>query len=249
MVHKDGKTDIGDVVIGIGHTINANFSSNIVVERDGSAGSENNMIVDEAMIKFSDNNFYASIGKIGVPFGAYETAMIADPLTKGIEGADKDSSNMIKIGTKLNDFSVGIYKYKDTDSNTGLTIGYEQGIDSVDLSAGFDYFNDGKKGYGKSNALHIGAALENGVHAYFEQVKTAKLNASDKASHIEVGYSHKVLGMDASVNFAYSKVDGGNKQKGINYSVFPADGVSILLESNDLDGSDRDTTFKVAYTF
>ncbi|WP_201340748.1 hypothetical protein [Abyssogena phaseoliformis symbiont] len=59
----------------------------------------------------------------------------------------------------------------------------------------------------------------------------------------------QLKGIDASLNLAYSKIDGGDKQKGLTYSLSPAEGVTVFFENNKVDGQKAVNGLKVAYEF
>lgn len=246
---SENKTELADAILNINHKKDDNWSGGIVIKRSGEGADPDDIILDEAMINFDYENFSASIGRIGVPFGAYETNMITDPLTKGITDADKGAKDLLMLGAELNGLSASIYSYKDTDNDSGITLGYETEFDDGSFGIGVDYFNDGTDGFDNSTAMRLMASFGD-INAYYENVKTSQNNSDTKASHFEIGYSHSISGINASLDIAYSKVNDGDKQTGLTYSIYPVDGITIAIESNDLDSeNDRTNTLKVAYEF
>lgn len=238
------KTQWGDAEITLSHKVNDNWRGSLTIKRDGeTVGSEDRIIFDEAQINYNYKDFTASIGRIGVPFGAFDTSMITDPLTKSVADADKGGKDMVMLGMSVADFSVSAYTYKDTDNDSGISIGYEKDI----FTAGLDYFEDGTSGFGNSMAYRIGVSLENGISLYYEGVKTDQ--GVSKGSHFEIGYNHKISGMDANISIASSEVEYGDKQKGLTYSLSPVDGILLMIENNKVDGNDAINTFKVVYEF
>ncbi|MBW5291005.1 MAG: hypothetical protein Rsou_0226 [Candidatus Ruthia sp. Asou_11_S2] len=245
---SNDKVEFGDLELTVSHAVNEQFDGTIKVKRRGEDDptKEDDIILDGAMINYHNGGFTASIGRIGVPFGAYGTGMITDPLTKGIISADKGSKDMLMLSADFGDVQVSIYSYKDTDNDTGISINYGKDI----FSAGIDYFKDGTTGYGSSNIYHLGVSLDNGLGLYYEAVKTDQGFANSiKAQHTELSYAHQLKGMNASLNLAYSKIDDGDKQKGLTYSFSLAEGVTVFFENNKVDGQKAVNGLKVAYEF
>ncbi len=240
---SNDKVEFGDLELTVSHAINEQFNGAIKVKRRGEsdANKEDDIILNEAMINYHNDDFTISVGRISVPFGAYETGMITDPLTKGITSADKDSKDMLILSADFGSVQASIYSYKDT----GVSINYGKGI----FSAGVDYFKDGTTGYGSSNAYHLGLSLDNGLGFYYEAVKTNQgIQSSIKAKHTELSYVHQLKGMGASLNLAYSKIDSGDKQKGLTYSLSLVEGVTALFENNKVDKKSVNG-LKVVYEF
>ena len=230
---SSGKTTWGDAKLTISHAVNEQFDGSVTIKRKGD--SDDNIIFDEAMINYNNENFSASIGRIGVPFGGFATGMITDPLTKGVTGAD------------IGDIEVSAYSYKDTNNDSGFTIGYATDMFSV----GYDHFDDGTSGIGKSKAMRAGFDAGNGMSVAYEKVTVGTTGVDFVGTHVEAAYAHTLAGMDANIVFAKSEEDEGanSDQSGFTYSVAPAEGVTFAIERNKVKSASAVNTAKLTYEF
>lgn len=113
---------------------------------------DSEMIIDEAHVTLGateDMPYYLSAGKIYVPFGAYETMMISDPITLDL-GETRD--NALQAGIEINGFSAAVYTFNgeaeeasDTDDTIdifGFSFGYGMESDAYSFNLGVDWINN-----------------------------------------------------------------------------------------------------------
>lgn len=245
---SSGKTAWGDAKLTISHAVNEQFDGSVTIKRAGSDDANNDTIIfDEAMINYNNENFSASIGHIGVPFGGFATGMITDPLTKGVPGADIGGKDLIMLATDIGGIEVSAYSYKDTNNDSGFTIGYATDMFSV----GYDHFDDGTSGIGKSKAIRAGFDAGNGMSVAYEKVTMSTTGVDLVGTHVEAAYAHTLAGMDANIVFAKSEEDEGvnSDQSGFTYSVAPAEGVTFAIERNKVKSASAVNTAKLTYEF
>ena len=110
------------------------------------------LLVDEGFIEIGsggeDTIFYVKAGEMYVPFGAFESHMISDPLTLEV-GETRETA--VEIGFESNGFSGALYAFNgdiDEDGedshvdNFGARIGYMMESDDFTLDVGVSYINN-----------------------------------------------------------------------------------------------------------
>lgn len=193
--------------------------------------------VDVARIGIAaSDNVVLDFGQVYVPFGAYETQMISDPLTLEM-GETRETVAMASFGR--NGFSTGGYIFNgdtnengDDDSidNGGLFAGYAFAGNGFDVDASVGYISD----LSDSDALQdtIGATVGDSVGAF---TAAAIVNAGDfmiigeylgaidtfavselafngtgaepSAFNLEAGYGFVLRDMDARIAVGYQQTD------------------------------------------
>ena len=111
---------------------------------------EEKVIVDEAHVTIGASDsipYYLTAGKLYVPFGAYETMMISDPITLDL-GEICDTA--VQAGVEINGIRGAVYASNgDTDEADdddtigiyGLSMGYAMENDNFSLDVGADWIN------------------------------------------------------------------------------------------------------------
>lgn len=120
----------------------------LLLWEDGDSGIN----IDEGHITLGateDIPYYLSAGKIYVPFGAYETMMISDPITLDL---GETSDNALQVGIEVNGFSAAAYTFNgeaeeasDTDDTIdifGFSFGYAMETDAFSVELGVDWVNN-----------------------------------------------------------------------------------------------------------
>ncbi len=142
---------VATVELGLDATINDKTSATVTLlyEED-----DTDLEVDVATItRQLGNGFYLTAGQTYVPFGAYETNLVSDPLTLEI-GETRET--VAQIGFEAdNGFSGSVYifngdtietstdaKGDDTIENAGLNLGYATSMGNHELSFGLGYINN-----------------------------------------------------------------------------------------------------------
>ncbi|MFC1749492.1 LbtU family siderophore porin [Pseudomonadota bacterium] len=153
---------LATVELGFDSQINDRVSAHLLMlhEDDDTEPME----VDEGIISIDMGNGWAiNAGRMYVPFGAYETNLVSDPLTLEI-GETREAA--VQLAFEKNNFYGSVYAFNgdtietstatagdDTIEHTGGSIGYLWETDSFSLDIGLDYISS----IGDSDA--ISAAL------------------------------------------------------------------------------------------
>lgn len=113
---------------------------------------DSDLVVDEAHVTLGatdDIPYHLTAGKIYVPFGAFETMMISDPITLDIAETNETA---VQIGFDISGFRGAAYAFNgdadeaDNDDNSietfGLSVGYTVENDSFSIDLGADWINN-----------------------------------------------------------------------------------------------------------
>lgn len=113
---------------------------------------DNDLNVDQGFITLGASEsipYYLTVGKIYVPFGAFETMMISDPITLDIA---ETNDTAVQIGFEINGFRGAAYAFNgdsdeaDNDDNSietfGLSVGYALENESFSIDLGVDWINN-----------------------------------------------------------------------------------------------------------
>lgn len=146
--NSDDASDINvaTVELGVEAKINNWTTANVVLLWEEEDGGNQDLTVDEATITIANAEvtpFSFTGGRTAVPFGAFETNMVSDPLTLEI-GETKETIAM--IGFESNGFNGSVYAFNgnldangnDDVDNYGINLGW--GNDNISLGIG--YIND-----------------------------------------------------------------------------------------------------------
>lgn len=241
-------TTLGDAKFSISHAVNEQFDGSIAVKWDD-GDANNDIILEEAVMNYNHESFTVSMARIGLPFGAYDTGMITDPLTKsGVTDADKGEQDLLMVSTSFGDVEIAAYTYEATDADRGLSINYANDMFSI----GYDHFNDGTDGRSSSGAVRAGFNAGNGMSVAYEKVTTDQTTGDQSAQHVEVNYAHTLMNTDANLTIARSDEDvaaGDTSQNGFTYSIMPTEGVTFAVERNKVSNASAINTAKLTYEF
>lgn len=171
------KTDIelADVELNVIFKSSDKYDGSILIIKE-----DDKVIVDEAVLNYHGANFDLSAGQMVVPFGAFETGMISDPLTleynelninallfsKNLDNGIDLSAYVFNGAYNSNDETLGEDKAKNRGiNNFGFSINYEN--KKLGLKAGFDYINSIAEGAGwtkgaGTSSFNAGLALRLG---------------------------------------------------------------------------------------
>ncbi len=111
---------------------------------------DDKITLDEAHITLGATDsipYYLMAGRIYVPFGAYETMMISDPITQDL-GEVRDEA--IQVGIEVNGFRAAAYLFngeaEDDDDESidvyGVSVGYTMETDDFSFDIGLDWINN-----------------------------------------------------------------------------------------------------------
>ena len=139
---------LATVEVGISSQVNDWTRADIVLLHEE---DETDLEVDVGTITIAppDGNWFATTGQFYVPFGAFETNMISDPLTLEV-GETRESA--LQGGYERGPFSGSIYDFngtnneddgnKDRIDNWGANLGVSHESDNLNASAGVGFIND-----------------------------------------------------------------------------------------------------------
>ena len=192
------------------------------------------MIFDEAHVKLGDSDsipYYIQAGKLYVPFGAYETNMISDPMTQDL-GETADTA--IQVGINMGGVSAAAYTFNgdideidedDDISCFGASLAYEYESEAFTLAAGADWIN---------NIFESGGLSE---------------VADDHAGLVEYvdGYSLHALACMGPVSFMAEYVAAGDDADFGDGTEIDAPAVWALELGYAVDLAGKETIFALAY--
>jgi len=182
--------------------------------------------MDEATITLQDperSRFFLTAGKMYVPFGAFETNMIQDPLTLEI-GETRESA--LQIGFNNSDFYASVYTFKgdvnkrgESDrvkcygANFGYT--YVEKDDDFELDLGIDFISNIADSDTMTDSISAGIPINDYVEGFAAHV-IAKLDsftviaeyvgAADRFEYGELDFKDKGARPEAfNIECAYTK--------------------------------------------
>ncbi|MES9868743.1 MAG: LbtU family siderophore porin [Sedimenticola sp.] len=285
-VSTDGSPDTSDVVaatveLGITAQVNDWVSAEFVAKYsedtdNADADSDNDFNVDTAMVAIAnpDANWFVNAGHYTMPFGAYSTNMLADPLTLNM-GETGDTA--IEVGIDNDGLGASIYIFQgdnETETNSfGAQITYSTEGENFSFTGHLGYINnigetDGISGDSNETAgWVVSAELTTGPFTVIGEYITASDNVSalgnaePSAYNLEVGYGFDVAGMPATIALgvqgtdeaSHSGVDLAEERVIGAFTLEIQEGTTVGLEFiNDeaYDGTETDTvTGKLAVEF
>jgi hypothetical protein len=196
--------------------------------------------VDEGFIMLGNLEqfpLYFAAGKMYVPFGAFETNLISDPLTLEL---GENSENAAQVGFEISGFYGSLYAFNgDIDEtgednkieNFGVNAGYgfESDTVSLNLGAGWinniassdtltDYFDDTIQDYvaGFTARMNIGYGPFSLIAEYLGAVDSFQAltelgfkghGAQPKAWNLEAAYAVEIKGMETTFALGYQGTD------------------------------------------
>jgi hypothetical protein len=231
-------------------------------DNDDGSGGGSDFGVDTAMVTVADpdSRWFVNAGQFTLPFGRYETFMVADPLTLDL-GETADTA--LAAGMGFGVLSASVYVF-DGDrgsrvNNYGAALGLVHEFDGVSLSAHLGYIDDINESDGLQDVMD-GAGLSNGsqnpagwaasvgldfgpVSVIAEYVAAldgfdGAAGAEPSAFNLEAGYGFELAGRPALVAIAWQGTDDyaaidtavSEKRLAAAVSVEIFDGTLVALE-------------------
>jgi hypothetical protein len=163
--------ELADVELNITFKSSDEYDASIVIIKE-----DEKVITDEAVLNYHGSGFDLSAGKMVVPFGAFETGMISDPLTLEFSELNTNAllfSQSLDNGIDLSAYVFnGSYNGNDKElgdanaensglNNFGFSINYIN--EKLGLGLGFDYMNSIAEGEGFTEGA--GTSSFNGAYA------------------------------------------------------------------------------------
>lgn len=223
----NSESDIAAATVELGATLNLTeqLSGEIIFlyEED-----ETDVEVDVAQITyaFANTPLTATLGQLYVPFGAYETGLISDPLTLEIGEARE---TVLSLGIETAGFNGSFYVFNgdvddgsDSIDNWGLNVGYGNDVFNV----GFSYINDlgdsdsiqeslSESGVSEyTDGITVNGGLNLGPISLIAEYTTALDNfgaelegAEPSATNLEVDFNTTLFGKSSTFAAAYQTTD------------------------------------------
>lgn len=262
-----GEFILATAELGIKSKINEQFSAYITfLYEEGE--EDDDIIIDEAALGGNFKNFSFTLGRIYVPFGIYETNLIADPI--GLE-IGETNDNALVLSTELSGIVASIWSAQNgekdginDDSYNGVSLRYE----SDNFAIGADFISHLPE-IGNVNLTNKIAGVAIHAKANFNDfgIIIERIAARDKdvdgnqpeATQVEFSYTAGELTVAAiRQNIDEFKDDDNNiidnvTSVGFNYGI--AEGVSFSAEYSDTKYSNagvdntKVSTLKLAYEF
>jgi hypothetical protein len=273
----DGGSDSSDIItptveLGITAQVSDWVSAELVLLYEEDSDNNGDFGVDTAMVSVADpdSRWFVNAGQFTLPFGHYETFMVADPLTLDL-GETADTT--LAVGMDFGLVSASIYAF-DGDrgsrvNNFGAALGLVREFDGVGLSAHLGYIDDlnesdGLQDLGLDNGSQNAAGWTAALGLGFGPVSliaeyVAALDGFDGAAgarpsafNLEAGYGFELAGRPALVAIAWQGTDDyaaidtavSEQRLAAAVSVEIFDGTRVALEyrtDKDYTGASTDT--------
>lgn len=248
---------VDKVEFGITANINQDFNANIVFLSEPKEANIDlelgNPVVDEATLngKISDIDF--TLGKLTVPFGMYETALISDPAGKDI--GETGGVKALVISTEIN--GVTLSAWTGNSKNNGFSVNYQ----GENFSVGVDTIRDTATDSKTTDIINNKGVAINGQASFgnttiiVEQIKVDGDTATDENGKLTQLELNHTIGDDwvlaVSSNKGTSTGGAKNDTKTIAYGVTyaMAEGVSLALESSKAKDESSKISAQLAYEF
>ncbi len=279
----DGDKDESDLItptveLGIAAQVNDWVSAELVLlyeedtDNDDGSGDGSDFSVDTAMVTIADpdSSWFVNAGQFTVPFGTYNTDMVADPLTLEL-GETGDTA--IEAGWNFGMVTASVFTFQgDRDSridNFGAALNFESVSDNFGVIGHVGYIND----LGESDFMVDEGFIADGddvaawvASAQFQfgaiRLTGEYLAAIDgfadagddepSAFNVEAAIDFEIIGKPATFALAYGgsdemdNINGGftEERVGGTLSVEIFDGTAVALEyrnDEDYTGADADT--------
>ncbi|MBT7306744.1 MAG: hypothetical protein HN842_00915 [Gammaproteobacteria bacterium] len=247
--NAEGNFELSTMELGVQTQLSDRVSSGMIVKSENG----NDLFIDELTVTLSGGDLPAlTVGKFSAPFGAYETHMIADSLTKG--DGETSSLRAVMVETAVGGVDVALYTGSG-DSNrdedvSGIALGMERG----DLALGAGWIDNVKESGSSAWTANMGYSM--GDISLIGEYLDVDNAADTTVLNVEMGYNFAVSGREATVALGY-----GNKEETATADVTQAAGVFVVgiaegttaaIEyiNSDTGATDVDTmTARIAYEF
>jgi hypothetical protein len=237
---------IDTVELGISAHLNDKFSANIVLEAAADDnGDLSGMQVDKVNLSGKIKAVDFVVGKLTVPFGAYQTSLISDSAGKSI---GKTTDNALVLSSDINNLNFATWYAPDDDNNSGFSIAYK----ADNFTFGVDMITDAlgvESGESTTNIDNQGIAIYGqtswrDVKVVIEQVIVDVEGASSKKeTQLEAAYTPN------NWTFALRIDNGDTKSNAYGFSYKLIDGVNVSVESKQPDEGENTNELLLAYEF
>ncbi|PID76666.1 MAG: hypothetical protein CSB24_05390 [Deltaproteobacteria bacterium] len=165
-------------------------------------GDDDKFELDEAFITIANPDVSPlsfQAGRFVVPFGAFETNTLSDPLTKEIFETKEDN---VMLGFEAGGFQAGFYVFNG-DTNEG---GGSESIEHFGLNAGYAYESDAVSfgfGIGYINSAIDSDGLTELMEGEAEEIEAGVYSADENSSLLNADYAS---GLAVNANAAFGPV-------------------------------------------
>jgi hypothetical protein len=226
--------NVATVELTVGAVLNewVNASTVLLWEDEGEGGDFN---VDSALVTLGNearSPVYFTAGLTVVPFGAFETMTVSDPLTLDL---GETAETMGLVGYAAHGLSAGIYAFNgDTDEagdkdnnidNFGARLGYEMEAANSRFAGAIGYINDiaesdviaetvGENSEGNAAGYAVNLSLGTGPFSLIgeylaagEDVQFGPNSVKPTAWNVEAGYTFNIAKMESTFALGYQGTD------------------------------------------
>lgn len=236
--------------LGIAGALDERFDAylTLLYEQDE---NNNNIAVDEAVLngKTADGKYAFAVGRLYVPFGAYETAVISDPT--GLDIGETNDEAIVLSSNITDEFSVAIWlaDNANTANNKGVSFGYEKD----DFAFGIDWMDVLAEANNESGlAIHAQYSWDNAT-LIAERIAQSSGNNKAQSTQIELDYSIKDWVFAAAYNHINNFADyDSNIILAGEYMLTEGAGLALEYKTQnrtDNAGNDKVITLRLAYEF
>lgn len=267
--NSSSDTTIATVELGVAADISEQLNAEIVFLHEE---DDTDFEVDVAQFTYAieDTDWAVTVGQTYVPFGAYETALVSDPITLDL-GETRETA--IIMGYESGSITSSFYIFNGTNkksgedkvNNWGASFGYSNDV----VTLGFGYINDlgdsdTVEGVLSSNTVNDYAAgatahlivnagditfIAEQVAAVDSFTDTTVAGEEPKARNFEFDYGFTLAGKPATVAIAFQSTDEASNvglpedKKLLGLSVEISDNLGLGFEvSNEEDYNNISTT-------
>lgn len=280
---SDNNSDLITPTVEVAITAQVNdwVSAEIVALYEEDTDNDGDLNIDTALISIAnpDDQWFVNAGQFTLPFGAYNTNMLSDPITLDL-GETGDTA--IEAGYGANGFSASIYTFQgdhsDDIDNFGAALNFETATEQMEFFAHIGYINnlgesdgivdggwvattDNMAGWTASAQINVANFTLIGEYLTAADEFSDSNNEKPSAFNIEVGYNFEAGDLPVLVAVGYQ---GTNDAEHSNWNLPESrilgaltieimEGTSLGLEYKNEEsygGADTDTlTGKLAVEF
>ncbi|WP_428087040.1 hypothetical protein [Candidatus Thioglobus sp.] len=249
-----GRVKVETIELGVTANLTENLSANLVLlsELDDAGKLPTNDLIDEAVLTGNIKAVGFTIGKLTLPFGAYETAMNSDPA--GLDIGETGGAKALLLSTEIS--GITLLAWRTNRSDNGFSIGYNGdnfavGVDTIDDALGVDAQTTAIKN--KGVAIHGQASFAN-TTVIIEQIRVEADTAIQKKgqlTQVELNYTMDdwifAVSQNKGTTTNGTKNDTNTNTYGISYSI--NEEANITVESKKMKAEKSVISAKLAYQF
>ncbi len=252
-----GETLVDEVELDVAANLTKDLSANLVIKSspDDNGDLSTNKLIDEATLNGNITGIGFTVGKFGVPFGVYETALVSDIAGEGIGDT---SINGVLLLREINDITFSVWS--GNSENNGLSVRYKDdnlafGVDTI-RDAAADISGNATDTINNKGLAINGQATFGNIMVIVEQIKVDADTASQEDGKLtQVELSHTMGDWIFAVSQNKGTTTNGTKNDiktnayAVSYTIVKD--ATLTIESNKKkdEKQKRTTLAKLAYKF